>query len=252
MRPFDDVRDALHDISQESHNSNDLHTDTHRRQRTGAPEIVYGRGKSPIQVAEAMLRLAAVDGRSIATRCQEGDIELIREIVEAEGVQCELWPDAASLVAFHPGSDPPEEGGSIGILTAGTSDRRVAAEAELMTREMGVTGHRYTDVGVAGLHRLVRPLEALIAVDVDALIVIAGMDGALPSVVAGLVDVPVIAVPTSTGYGFGGDGTAALMTMLQSCAPGVSVVNIDNGIGAAITASLIAKRCAAQRRSARD
>jgi NCAIR mutase (PurE)-related protein len=133
------------------------------------------------------------------------------------------------------------------VITAGSSDAPVAAEAAFIAREMGATVYEVRDVGVAGLHRLVEPLERVVEQGVDAIVVVAGMDGALPSVVTGLVAVPVIGVPTSTGYGFGGEGTAALMTMLQSCAPGLVVVNIDNGVGAGATAALIANRAAGAR-----
>ena len=119
-----------------------------------------------------------------------------------------------------------------------------------MAREMGVDVLRASDVGVAGLHRLVQPLREIVTAGVDCIVVAAGMDGALPSVVAGLVDVPVIGLPVSVGYGYGGNGEAALMTMLQSCAPGITVVNIDNGIGAGSTAALIANRMAAARKGA--
>jgi hypothetical protein len=133
----------------------------------------------------------------------------------------------------------------VGILSAGTSDIPIAAEASLIAAEMGATVLEAWDVGVAGLHRLVSPLERFAAAEVDVIVVAAGMDGALPSVVAGLVDVPVIGLPTSVGYGLGAGGVGALTTMLQSCAPGLVVVNIDNGIGAGSTAALIANRSAA-------
>ena len=135
----------------------------------------------------------------------------------------------------------------MGILSAGTSDIPIAAEASLIAAEMGATVLEAWDVGVAGLHRLVSPLERFAAAEVDVIVVAAGMDGALPSVVAGLVDVPVIGLPTSVGYGLGAGGVGALTTMLQSCAPGLVVVNIDNGIGAGSTAALIANRSAAGR-----
>src|SRR5674476_1368045 len=130
---------------------------------------------------------------------------------------------------------PPQERGAVGILAAGTSDVAAAGEAVAMCRAMGVAVVTAYDVGVAGLHRLAAPLEEMRAAGVSALVVAAGMEGALPSVVAGLVDVPVIGLPTSTGYGFGGRGEAALLGMLQSCSPGLTVVNIDNGIGAGAT-----------------
>jgi len=136
----------------------------------------------------------------------------------------------------------------VGILTAGTSDVPAAEEAALLCHEMGCTVYTAYDVGVAGLHRLFDPLHKMLdEIQVDVLIVAAGMDGALPSVVAGLADVPVIGLPTSVGYGLGGGGQAALYSMLQTCAPGLSVVNIDNGIGAGAVAGLIANRVAACR-----
>jgi pyridinium-3,5-biscarboxylic acid mononucleotide synthase len=252
MRPFDDVRRALSDISHQS-KSKQNHPDSNRAGRTGAPEIVYGRAKTPEQIAEGLIRLSEANGRAIATRCSIDQLQRVQALLperEEGSVKLDAYPDAGVIVAVQHGPvEAPLTGGRIGILTAGTSDRSVALEAELIARELGVTVEAYSDVGVAGLHRLVRPLEALMASDVDAVMVVAGMDGALPSVVAGLVSVPVIAVPTSTGYGFGGDGTGALMTMLQSCAPGVAVVNIDNGVGAAILAASIANRCASFRRS---
>jgi hypothetical protein len=135
------------------------------------------------------------------------------------------------------------------VLTAGTSDIPAAEEAALICREMGCEVHTVYDVGVAGLHRLWEPLRLLLEeAEVDVLIVAAGMDGALPSVVSGLVDVPVVGLPTSIGYGLGGKGEAALLSMLQTCSPGMAVVNIDNGVGAGAMAGLIANRMAAARR----
>jgi hypothetical protein len=154
---------------------------------------------------------------------------------------------ARAIVVARPGVAIVPSGGRVGIISAGASDLPIAAEAALMAREMGATVTEAWDVGVAGLHRLVGPLERLVAVGVEAMVVAAGMDGALPSVVAGLVAVPVIGLPTSIGYGYGGGGIGALTTMLQSCAPGLVVVNIDNGIGAGATAALIANRVAAAR-----
>jgi len=143
---------------------------------------------------------------------------------------------------------PSQTGGRVGVITAGTSDQPVAEEATLVLREMGCSVTTAYDVGVAGLHRLFDPLRRLLGeAQVDVIIVAAGMDGALPSVVSGLVDVPVIGLPTSVGYGLGGQGEAAILTMLQSCSPGISVVNIDNGVGAAAVAGLIAVRCARAR-----
>jgi hypothetical protein len=151
-------------------------------------------------------------------------------------------------VALHaPGYQRPISGGHIGVLTAGAGDIPVAEEARLVAEEMGCRVTTIYDVGVAGIHRLFGPLSDLLTSDVAALVVCAGMDGALPSVVAGLAHVPVIGCPTSIGYGAGGKGRAALLAMLQTCAPGLTVVNIDNGVGAGATAALLANQVAAAR-----
>jgi NCAIR mutase (PurE)-related protein len=142
---------------------------------------------------------------------------------------------------------PPRPGGRVGLVTAGTSDVPVAEEAVAVAREMGCLVSTAYDVGVAGLHRLFGPLRAMLEDGLDAVVVAAGMDGALPSVVAGLVDAPVIGLPVSVGYGLGGRGEAALLSMLQTCAPGLVVVNVDNGVGAGATAGLIARRAALAR-----
>ena len=141
----------------------------------------------------------------------------------------------------------PASGGRVGIVTAGTSDAPFAEQAQVLAREMGCETSIVYDVGVAGLHRLVQPLHRMLQDAVDVIIVAAGMDGALPSVIAGLVDVPVIGLPTSTGYGLGGRGLSALLAMLQTCVPGLTVVNIDNGVGAGASAAMIANRAATAR-----
>lgn len=135
-------------------------------------------------------------------------------------------------------------GGRIGILTAGTSDIGVAEEARIVAQEMGCTVYSTYDVGVAGIHRLIEPLKQILSKDVDVVVVVAGREGALASVVSGLVDVPVIAVPTSNSYGFGAKGVSTLMAMLQSCSLGLAVVNIDGGVAAGAMATLIANRAA--------
>jgi pyridinium-3,5-biscarboxylic acid mononucleotide synthase len=155
--------------------------------------------------------------------------------------------EAGRALVVGPG-EPSLTGGRLAILTAGTSDIPVAEEAGAVAREMGCAVETFYDVGVAGIHRLAVPLEAMKSFSPDCLIVVAGMEGALPSVVAGLVDVPVVGLPTSTGYGLGGDGTAAILGMLQTCSPGLAVVNVDNGVGAGAMAGLIANRAAAGRR----
>ncbi|MDP9487439.1 MAG: nickel pincer cofactor biosynthesis protein LarB, partial [Actinomycetota bacterium] len=148
--------------------------------------------------------------------------------------------------------EPASTGGRLYAIGAGTSDLPVLEEAVAVAREMGVAVRTTHDVGVAGLHRLRGPLEELRAFDPDCVIVAAGMEGALPTLVSGLVAVPVIGLPTSVGYGLGGDGTAAILGMLQSCSPGLSVVNVDNGVGAGATAALIANRAALHRDGTRE
>src|SRR5688572_7799884 len=215
--------------------------------RCGIPEIVYCRGKSVEAIASACERLAGKSVRAIATRCEEGAANQVRDLLELQDFTVTREVDAMAIIVAGPESSEPAESGSVGLLTAGTADWPVAAEAQLIAREAGCAVHVFRDVGVAGLHRLVKPLETLKALDVDVIIVAAGMDGVLPAVVAGLVDVPVIGLPTSVGYGLGAGGVGALTAMLQSCAPGLVVVNIDNGIGAGSTAALIANRAASSR-----
>ncbi len=213
--------------------------------------MVYAASKSPQLVAEALRQLATANGRALASRVSDETIDELRALLEPE-LAVDVYPVARGLVASLPGAQRQTTGGVVGILSAGTSDLPVAAEAALMAAEMGAQVLQAWDVGVAGIHRLFGPLQHFIESDVDAIVVAAGMDGALPSVVAGLVDVPVIGLPTSVGYGLGAGGVGALTSMLQSCAPGLTVVNIDNGIGAGSTAALIANRMARARASARD
>lgn len=240
-RPFDDIRRALQIGPRGTAATGEgtaVRSDSGRLLRTGAPEIVYGAGKTPEQVVTALTQLIGASGRAIASRCDPTTLTAIA-VLDGDDWRVEIEPLARIAVIARPGSPVPPALGLVGIIAAGTSDLPVAREIEIVAREIGCGTRLVVDVGVAGLHRLVGPLEDLIADGVDVLLVVAGMDGALPSVVAGLVRVPVIGVPTSTGYGLGGDGTAALMAMTQSCAPGLTVVNIDNGIGAAIAAGRI-------------
>jgi NCAIR mutase (PurE)-related protein len=221
--------------------------DFDRTQRKGVPEVILAERKTVEQslvIARAFLERT---GRAILSRVGPELEARLRQEFTAE-VEFEWVAPARAAVLRRLDFVRPQTGGRVGVLTAGTSDVPVAEEAALVCREMGCEVYTVYDVGVAGLHRLFEPLCALLDEHrVDALIVAAGMDGALPSVVAGLVDVPVIGLPTSVGYGVGGDGLAALYSMLQTCAPGLSVVNIDNGVGAGAVAGLIANRTAAER-----
>ncbi len=224
--------------------------DFERARRKGVPEVILAERKTAEQCLAIARSFLDATGRAVLSRVSpELKDRLEREFVREATLQ---WNAAARAVVLRrPGSRVEDSGGRVGVLSAGTSDVPVAEEAALLAREMGCVVHTVYDVGVAGLHRLFEPLTHLLEeTRVDVLIVVAGMDGALPSVVAGLADVPVVGLPTSVGYGLGGGGVAALYSMLQSCSPGLCVTNIDNGIGAGAVAGLIANRAAAARRGA--
>lgn len=206
--------------------------DHHRALRQGYPEVIFGEGKTPEQIVRIAERLAARGDGFLATRLSPAAQELLAGSLPA----VELHPSAR--VAHLRGPQPPAAGrGPVLVVTAGTSDLPVADEAAVTAVALGNAVERLTDVGVAGIHRILAGHTQLAAAAV--VIVVAGMDGALASVVGGLVAGPVIAVPTSVGYGASFGGVAALLTMLNSCASGVAVVNIDNGFGAAVAASRI-------------
>ncbi len=205
--------------------------DTHRALRKGFPEVIFGSGKTPVQVVKIAAQLVLREQRVLVTRITgEHARALKRKFKHA------IHHEAARCVTIEkkPATKRP---GSIVVLSAGTSDLPVAAEAAVTAEIMGNRVERIYDVGVAGLHRLLARLEQIQKANV--LVVVAGMEGALPSVVAGLVSKPVIAVPTSIGYGASFGGIAALLGMLNSCGSGVTVVNIDNGFGAGYAASQI-------------
>jgi NCAIR mutase (PurE)-related protein len=205
--------------------------DTHRHVRQGFPEVILGSGKTPAQIAAIAARIASRGHSLLVTRASHDAFDAVRaEVSDAE------YHETARAIVARRGDIPPGRG-TVLVVCAGTSDLPVAEEAAVTAEVMGNTVERLCDVGVAGLHRLLSEHDRLRAARV--LIVVAGMEGALPSVVAGLVDAPVIAVPTSIGYGASFGGIAALLGMLNSCANGVSVVNIDNGFGAACVASSI-------------
>jgi pyridinium-3,5-biscarboxylic acid mononucleotide synthase len=209
--------------------------DLHRELRRGFPETVYGEGKSAAQIVTIVRRLRQAKQTALVTRVSKEVAAAVRRAVP----QAKYHPSARALVvgARRP---VPERSGVL-VVTAGTTDAAVAEEAALTAELMGEKVARMTDVGVAGLHRLLSRRKSLS--EANVIVVVAGMEGALPSVVAGLVACPVIAVPTSVGYGTGAGGFAALLAMLNSCAAGVAVVNIDNGHGAGCLASLINRGC---------
>jgi NCAIR mutase (PurE)-related protein len=205
--------------------------DHHRNARQGFPEVVFGPGKTPDQIAAIAARIVAAGHSLLVTRTDATAYAAVREVVPDA-----LFHDQARLIMRSAGEIKPGRG-TVVVAAAGTADLPVAEEAALSAEIMGNAVDRLYDVGVAGLHRLLAEHHRLIAARV--VIVVAGMEGALPSVVGGLVDVPVVAVPTSVGYGSSFGGMTALLAMLNSCAIGVSVVNIDNGFGAAAIASAI-------------
>ncbi|ANH37825.1 AIR carboxylase [Nocardioides dokdonensis FR1436] len=208
--------------------------DVDRAARTGDPEVVLGQGKSPSQVVDLLSALHEQhpDRAVLATRLDPAALALV-----AERLPTAVVDEVARAAVLGP---PPAGRGRVLVLSAGTSDAPVAAEAALSVAVHGAAVARIDDVGVAGLHRLLAVRDDLATA--DALIVVAGMEGALPSVVGGLVGVPIVAVPTSIGYGASLGGLSALLGMLNSCAPGIGVVNIDNGYGAGVLAARIARQ----------
>ena len=205
--------------------------DVLREARAGKPEAIYAEGKSPEEIVRILKESLEVVEGVLVTKASKQQIEAILK----------AFPDAT--VNEKSGTaivgKKKDKMGKVAILTAGTSDIVVAEEAAMTAEFLGLEVLKYYDVGVAGLHRLINPLKDILSNDVDSIIVVAGMEGALPSVVAGMVDFPVIAVPTSVGYGVSLKGLTTLFSMLQSCSSGVAVMNIDNGFGAAVFASLI-------------
>lgn len=205
--------------------------DHHRSLRLGLPEVIYSSGKTPEQVAEIFARMAATGSAVLATRATREHAAAVRELVPAAE-----YHDEARMVALAVDGAKPKYG-PLAVVCAGTSDIPVAEEAAVTAAYLECDVKRVYDVGVAGLHRILSQHETLAGA--RAVIVCAGMEGALPSVVGGLVAAPVIAVPTSVGYGAAFGGLAALLGMLNSCAPNVCVVNIDNGFGAAYVAAMM-------------
>ena len=221
--PFEDVDVAI--------------LDHHRSFRTGVPEVVYGLHKTPAQIATIVERMVARDGRAFVTRASTEAAHVVQEKF-SEARYFEV-PHLIALGEFP----PPQSDRFVAVVTAGTSDLFVAEEAALTLEWLGTRVERVYDVGVAGVHRLLSKRELLW--QAGAVVAIAGMEGALATVVGGLVSCPTIAVPTSVGYGVSFNGIAALLAMLNSCAPGVSVVNIDNGFGAAVCAHMIVRNACA-------
>lgn len=224
--------------------------DLHREHRTGIPEVVIAEDKTDKQLTKIVLELLSSVGRVIITRLNDERTMVLKDELDNDklGKVSNLiyHDDAHVCVIRNQEFKIHHTGGKIGIITAGTSDIPIAEEARVVAEELGCETYTAYDVGVSGAHRVIQPLKDMMMAQVDVLIVLAGREGALPTLIAGLVDIPVIAVPISTGYGIKGKGKTALYAMLQSCSPLV-VVNIDAGFVAATVATRIATRAAEAR-----
>jgi NCAIR mutase (PurE)-related protein len=219
--------------------------DLGRFMRRGIPEVVLAPGKAPDEAARLTVALAQRQGQGLISRMSREHRASLQEAADA--AELTIVDYAQSARVMRKGYAPEALDGKVGFLTAGTSDVPVADEGRMVVEACGLGTRLEADLGVAGLHRFVGPLSAILEWGADVIVVAAGMDGVLPGLVAGLIDVPVIGLPVSTGYGRGGAGEAALGTMLQSCSTGLTVVNIDNGVGAGAAAVLIAARAAKAR-----
>ncbi|MFP3908562.1 MAG: nickel pincer cofactor biosynthesis protein LarB [Archaeoglobaceae archaeon] len=216
--------------------------DHNRDIRAGKPEAIFAEFKEPEEIIKIIKGYLDSSGKALVTRASKEVIEAIESEFRSFEVEIKVNEKGRTVSLRRKDSQSQKREGKMAIITAGTSDISVAEEAASTAEFMGLKVMKFYDVGVAGIHRLVEPIKEIYDKQVDVIIVIAGMEGALPSVVAGLVDIPVIAVPTSVGYGTNMGGLTPLFSMLQTCSSGVAVVNIDNGFGAAVFACMIAGR----------
>jgi pyridinium-3,5-biscarboxylic acid mononucleotide synthase len=234
-----EIRHAL-DSDINDGDSGDTQLDFRRKARIGTPEIIFAENKTTEQLLRITSAMIERTGSVLLSRVSD---EALSEL-HASFRSCEIeHPAGSSMVRIaNDDSQRRKHSGNVAIFTAGTSDLPRADEVRLVVNEMSVDARIWADIGVAGLHRMVRPFREAIDWGASVFVVVAGMDGALPSVIAGLSPVPVIGLPVSVGYGYGGNGEGALMAMLQTCAPGLTVVNIDNSVGAGISAARIARQ----------
>jgi NCAIR mutase (PurE)-related protein len=216
--------------------------DVGREVRRGVPEIVFAESKEYRDLVRIALAAIGRNGQVVVSRVRRNHLGSFTAALKKKGMVVEIGRNSTTLLAADRSFRRKMTTARIGIMAAGTSDVGVAEEARLVAKAMGCESITSYDVGIAGMHRLFPALKEMMAQQVGAIAVVAGMEGALASVVASMVDVPVVGVPTSVGYGFGGNGVAALASMLQSCTLGLAVVNIDNGVAAGAYAASIAKR----------
>ena len=221
--------------------------DVGRKFRRGIPEVIFAEKKQLAEIKKIILTTMRRSDSVLVSRINKKDYEKIISFSKKNKIKKKTGKNTTAVLFFKKSLN--SSGGRVGILTAGTSDIGVAEEARLMCEAMGCTCISSYDVGIAGLHRVLPVIKKMIKKEVDAIIVVAGMEGALASIVSSLVDIPVIGVPSSVGYGYGEKGVAALAAMLQSCTLGLSVVNIDNGIGAGAIAANIANRSMIKKRN---
>ena len=214
--------------------------DVGRKFRRGIPEVIFAEKKQLIDLKKILLAAISRSDPVLVSRIHKNDFKKIISFSNENKIKTKLGKNTTSIIFYKKMTKT--SGGHVGILTGGTSDIGVAEEARLMAEAMGCVCTCSYDVGIAGLHRLFPIIKKMIRSEVNAIVVVAGMEGALASIVSSLVDIPVIGVPSSVGYGYGEKGVAALASMLQSCTLGLSVVNIDNGIGAGAIAANIANR----------
>ncbi len=235
------LEEAGLEIEKRLYGEEEFNIDIGRHHRTGIPEVVIAEGKRQTHLLSISLEFLQRNGRLLVSRIEAREVDALLDHLRTSGMEFhERYEEEASfLTVWTEGSKVKPSGGKIGILTAGTSDIPVAREAEAMAREMGCEVMTFNDIGVAGVHRIWGPLKKLKEWDPDVLIVAAGREGALPTLVSGLTDIPVVGLPVSTGYGLHGKGETALFAMLQSCSP-LMVVNIDAGFVAGAVAARIA------------
>lgn len=239
---IDDVEKKISIHSIEFAAGNIAQLDTAREARKGIPEVVFGEYKSHAEIIKIVNAILRRNDSVVVSRIQKADLPKLVSLLRKKDLKVEVGKLSSTILVSRNSVTITKGRPKIGIICAGTSDIGIAEESRLIAKSMDCDSLISYDVGIAGLHRLFPALRHMIEHDVEAIVVVAGMEGALASVVSSMVNLPVIGVPTSVGYGFGSAGIAALASMLQSCTFGLAVVNIDNGIGAGAFAALIAKR----------